>query len=70
MTRRGLANATVYCTVESRTRVRGSAQAEWLVRIAFASFEAAVLEAMAGVTTALPSSRRACVRRFTNAPRR
>jgi len=46
MTRRGLANATVYCTVESRTRVRGSAQAEWLVRIAFASFEAAVHEAM------------------------
>jgi len=46
MTRRGLANATVYCRVESRSRVRGSKEPEWLVRISFASFEAAVHEAM------------------------
>jgi predicted DNA-binding transcriptional regulator YafY len=44
MTRRGLANAAIYCTVESRARVRGSSQ--WLVRIAFPSIEAAVHEAI------------------------
>lgn len=44
MTRRGLANAAIYCTVQSRTRVRGSS--EWLVRIAFPSIEAAVHEAI------------------------
>ncbi len=44
MTRRGLANASVYCTVESRARIRGSA--EWLVRIAFPSIDAAVHEAI------------------------
>jgi predicted DNA-binding transcriptional regulator YafY len=44
MTRRGLANAAIYCTVQSRTRVRGSS--EWLVCIAFPSIEAAVHEAI------------------------
>jgi predicted DNA-binding transcriptional regulator YafY len=46
MTRRGLANAAVYCKVESRRRVRGSPQPEWLVRIAFPAFQAAVGEAV------------------------
>jgi predicted DNA-binding transcriptional regulator YafY len=46
MTRRGLANASVYCNVESSTRVRGARRAEWLVRIAFPSFESAVHEAI------------------------
>lgn len=44
MTRRGLANAAIYCAVESRSRVRGSPY--WLVRIAFSSIEAAVHEAI------------------------
>jgi predicted DNA-binding transcriptional regulator YafY len=44
MTRRGLANAAIYCSVQSRTRVRGTS--EWLVRIAFPSIEAAVHEAI------------------------
>jgi predicted DNA-binding transcriptional regulator YafY len=46
MTRRGLANASVYCKVVSRARVRGSEEAAWLVRVSFASFAAAVHEAM------------------------
>jgi len=44
MSRRALANAAIYCTVQSRTRVRGSMQ--WLVRIVFPSLEAAVHEAI------------------------
>jgi predicted DNA-binding transcriptional regulator YafY len=46
MSRRALAAAAVYFTVESRTRVRGSTPAAWLVRIAFPSFQAAVHEAL------------------------
>ena len=45
MTRHALASAAIYCTVESRSRLRGSS--EWLVRIAFPSIEAAVHEAIA-----------------------
>jgi predicted DNA-binding transcriptional regulator YafY len=44
MTRRALASAAIYCTVESRARVRGTSA--WLVRIAFPSIEAAVHEAI------------------------
>jgi predicted DNA-binding transcriptional regulator YafY len=46
MTRRALANAEIYFTVESRTRLRGSTPAAWLVRIAFSSFMSALQEAM------------------------
>jgi predicted DNA-binding transcriptional regulator YafY len=46
MSRRALANAAVYYTVESRTRVRGSTPASWLVRIAFPSFQSALHEAL------------------------
>ncbi len=46
MTRRGLANALVYCHVESKTRVRNARRAEWLVRIKFPVFEAALHEAI------------------------
>lgn len=46
MTRRGLADASVYSSVVSRKRVRGSMEAEWLVGIAFASVEAALHDAV------------------------
>jgi predicted DNA-binding transcriptional regulator YafY len=46
MTRRGLANAVAYRTIESRRRVRGGSEPEWLVRIAFPVVEAAVQEAV------------------------
>lgn len=46
MTRRALANAEIYFTVESRTRERGSDPPAWLVQIAFAAFMPALQEAM------------------------
>jgi predicted DNA-binding transcriptional regulator YafY len=46
MTRRGLANAALYCKIESQTRVRNKQRAEWIVRIRFPVFEAAFHEAM------------------------
>jgi predicted DNA-binding transcriptional regulator YafY len=46
MTRRGLANASLYCKVESQARVRNARGAEWIVRIKFPMFEAALHEAI------------------------
>jgi predicted DNA-binding transcriptional regulator YafY len=46
MTRRGLANASLYFKVESQTRVRNARRAEWIVRIKFPLFEAALHEAI------------------------
>jgi hypothetical protein len=46
MTRRGLANASLYCKVESQARVRNARRAEWIVRIKFPVFEAALHEAI------------------------
>jgi predicted DNA-binding transcriptional regulator YafY len=46
MSRRALANVSMYHAIESRTRVRGSTPAAWVVRVAFASFMSAVHEAL------------------------
>ena len=46
MSRGALANASVFYTIESRRRVRGSTPAEWIVRIAFPVFAAALQEAL------------------------
>jgi predicted DNA-binding transcriptional regulator YafY len=46
MNRGALANASVFYTIESRRRVRGSTPAEWIVRIAFPVFAAALQEAL------------------------
>ena len=44
MGRNALSNASLFCTVESRRRIRGSVPAAWTVRIAFPSFAMAVRE--------------------------
>jgi len=47
MGRHALSNAALFCTVESRRRIRGSVPAAWNVRVAFASFSMALREAIA-----------------------
>jgi predicted DNA-binding transcriptional regulator YafY len=47
MGRNALSNAALFCTVESRRRIRGSVPAAWAVRVAFPSFSSAVREAIA-----------------------
>jgi len=53
MTRRARANAEIYFAIESRSRIRGSTPAAWIVRIAFPSFMAALQEAMSWTDDAI-----------------
>jgi predicted DNA-binding transcriptional regulator YafY len=46
MGRNALSNASLFLTVESRRRIRGSVPAAWTVRVAFPSFGMAVREAI------------------------
>ena len=45
MGRNALSNAALFCTVESRRRIRGSVPPAWTVRVVFPSFTMAVREA-------------------------